>query len=200
MARCFHASGMNLLFPIEPSYPEGFSYVQNFISAEEEELLLEEISRTELHQFQFQGYEAKRRVASFGYDYNFENGSLIKGSIIPPAFAPLIQKVSQKTSITSERFAELLVTEYPPGAVINWHRDAPPFDVIAGISLQAGCIFRFRPYEKGKQSKVSVVSINVERRSLYVMEGKARTDFQHSIAPVKNQRYSITLRTLRRPN
>ena len=59
---------MDTLFPIDPGYPQGFSYVRDFIDQAEEELLLKAISEIELHTFLFQGYEAKRRVASFGYD------------------------------------------------------------------------------------------------------------------------------------
>ena len=94
-------------------------------------------------------------------------------------------------------FAELLVTEYPVGSVINWHRDAPPFDIIAGISFQSDCIFRLRPHDKMKQNRKSIISFPVRRRSLYMMEGIARTEWQHSIAPVKEVRYAITLRTLK---
>jgi hypothetical protein len=77
------------------------------------------------------------------------------------------------------------------------HRHTPPFDVIAGISLAADCTFRFKPYDKSKQGRGSTVSIAVERRSLYVIKGEARSEWQHSIAAVKAPRYSITLRTLR---
>ena len=188
---------MNTLFPIEPAFPEGFSYSPDFLTTEEEVKLYKEIEKIELHNFNFQGFEANRKVASFGYDYSFENGRLSKGKNIPQTFDFLVEKVSKHLSITPQKFAELLVTEYPVGAVINWHRDAPPFDLIAGISLMADCTFRLRPYDKVKQTKTSVVSFPVARRSLYVIQGIARSDWQHSITPVKQTRYSITLRTLR---
>ena len=185
------------MFPIEPIFPEGFSYFPGFINELEEEDLCTAIAGIELHQFHFQGYEAKRKVASFGYDYSFEKGSLIKGKDIPPVFSSLVEKLSAALSIAPENLAELLVTEYPVGSVINWHRDAPPFDLIAGVSLLADCTFRLRPYDKAKQNRQSIISHTVERRSMYVMKGPARTDWQHSIAPVKNLRYSITVRTLK---
>jgi alkylated DNA repair dioxygenase AlkB len=97
----------------------------------------------------------------------------------------------------SENFAELLLTEYPEGSVINWHRDAPPFGLIAGISLLSDCTFRLRPHDKAKQNRRSIISLPVRRRSLYIISESARTDWQHSIAPVKQTRFSITLRTLR---
>jgi alkylated DNA repair dioxygenase AlkB len=188
---------MNTLFPVEPQFPEGFQYIRHFITEAEESHLLQAISRTPLHTFVFQGYEAKRKVASFGHDWSFEHQRLTKGRDIPEAFQPLIDKVANHLSLQPEALAELLLTEYPVGAVINWHRDAPPFDLIAGVSLGAGCTFRLRPHDKAKQGKTSIISMPVQARSLYVMQGAARSDWQHSIAPVKEVRYSITLRTLR---
>jgi alkylated DNA repair dioxygenase AlkB len=185
------------LFPLENIYPPGFRYAADFISADEEKALLDLITNIPLHAMQFQGYEAKRKVASFGYDWSFEKRILSKGKEIPPAFDWLIEKVAMKIALKKENIAELLVTEYPPGSVINWHRDAPPFDLIAGISLQSGCTFKLRPHEKEKQTRKATVSFKVERRSLYVMEGEARINWQHSIAPVKYLRYSITIRTLK---
>ena len=188
---------MNTLFPIEPFYPDGFTYTPGFISVDEEIRLYKEISTIELHNFNFQGYTANRKVASFGYDYSFENGKLSKGKEVPAAFDFVIKKVSDHLQVPAAEFAEFLITEYPPGAVINWHRDAPPFDIIAGISLMADCTFRLRPQDKSKQGRGSVISFPVERRSLYIIQGPARTDWQHSITPVKLTRFSITLRTLR---
>ena len=81
--------------------------------------------------------------------------------------------------------------------MINWHRDAPPFGLIAGISLRSDCTFKLRPYDKTKQGRSSTRSLLVERRSLYVMQGEVRSEWEHSTAPVKDIRYSITLRTLK---
>lgn len=188
---------MNTLFPLEPHFPEGFRYIPDFISREEEEQLLEEISRHALHTFTFQGYEARRKVASFGQDWSFERRELSRGKDIPAAFQPLIQKVADRLFLKGEAFGELLLTEYRAGSVINWHRDAPPFDLIAGISLLSDAVFRLRPHAKEKQGRGSIISFPVQRRSLYVIAGPSRTEWQHSIAPVKQTRYSITLRTLR---
>jgi alkylated DNA repair dioxygenase AlkB len=187
---------MNTLFDYPPSLPEGFSYHPEFISVDEERELLTRIAQVELKSFFFQGFEAKRKVASFGYDYSFDKGKLSKGRDIPPAFTGIIGKVAAQMNLLPDQFAELLVTEYPVGAVINWHRDAPPFDIIAGISRAGDCIFKLRPYDKKKQGRSSIINVDVKRRSLYIIRGIARSEWQHSTAPVKSLRYSITLRTL----
>jgi alkylated DNA repair dioxygenase AlkB len=188
---------MNTLFPIELQFPEGFQYIPDFISEAEETELIQEVSKTALHTFVFQGYKAKRKVASFGQDWSFEHQKLSKGKDIPHVFQPLIEKVARHLALPKEAFAELLLTEYPVGSVINWHRDAPPFELIAGISLLSDCTFRLRPHNKTKQGRASIISLPVQRRSLYVLQGPARSEWQHSIAAVKQVRYSITLRTLK---
>src|SRR6476620_5897663 len=151
------------LFPLDDQYPDGFRYQQDFISVEEEKNLLEVINSIPLHAMQFQGYEAKRKVASFGYDWSFEKKILSKGKEIPAAFEWLMEKVALNMGLQKENIAELLVTEYPPASVINWHRDAPPFDIIIGISLLSDCVFKLRPHEKEKQTRKATVSLNVQR-------------------------------------
>jgi alkylated DNA repair dioxygenase AlkB len=188
---------MNTLFPLLPQLPDGFAYIPDFITEAEEAELLDQISKVSFHAFLFQGYEAKRRVASFGYDWSFDRRVLTKGADIPEAFHPIIEKVADRLSFPPDALAELLLTEYPAGSVINWHRDAPPFDLIAGISLLSDCTFRLRPHDKAKQGRGSIISIPLARCSLYIMQGEVRADWQHSIPAVKGLRYSITFRTLR---
>src|SRR4029079_5111751 len=118
------------------------SYIPDFISQEDEKSLLSAIATIELQTFVFQGFEAKRKFASFGFDYSFDQRKLNRGKNIPEDFNGLIKKVSSHLGLPVSSIAELLVLEYPPGAVINWHRDAPPFDIIAGVSLLTDCTFR----------------------------------------------------------
>jgi alkylated DNA repair dioxygenase AlkB len=185
------------LFPDTLPMPSGFRYVADFLTKDDEVELLKHIRQISLTPMIFQGFEAKRKTESFGYDYSFNDGSLSKGKDIPPFFDPLVRRVAGFLKIPIADIAELLLTEYPPGAVINWHRDAPPFKIIIGISLLEDCLFKFRPHDKLQQNRKSIISLPVARRSLYIIDGPARSMWQHSIAPVKNTRYSITLRTLK---
>jgi alkylated DNA repair dioxygenase AlkB len=185
------------LFPDATIYPDGFQYVPEFISGQEELYLLSQIEKTSFHNFQFQGFEARRRVASFGWDWSFERRELVQGADIPGCFRPIIQKVADYLSFPEDALAELLLTEYPAGAVINWHRDAPPFELIACISLRSDCTFRLKPYDKAGQRKDAIISLPLLRRSLYMMQGEVRTCWLHSIPALSSTRYSITFRTLR---
>jgi DNA oxidative demethylase len=182
--------------PVVPAV-NGFRYVPGFIDESEEKLLIAFAQSLDLKPFIFHGFEAKRKTMSFGVDYHFDSREASPGLPIPGELDFLIAKTAALLKLNPALFAEALVTEYPPGSVINWHRDAPPFDIVAGISLMSGCIFRLRPYDKTKHDRKSMISFPVGRRSLYVMKGEARQDWEHSIRPVTQTRYSITLRTLR---
>jgi alkylated DNA repair dioxygenase AlkB len=188
---------MERLFSILPELPSGFHYFPDFISVEEEASLVDLIQKYPLRNLMFQGYEAKRKVMSFGYDYHFDSKRLTKGIEIPDEFKPIIKKVGIKLNIPVDNIKEILITEYGIGHVINWHRDAQVFDKIAGVSLLSDCTFKLRPYDKSKQTRAAVKSFTAERRSLYLMEDEAKHSWEHSIAPMKSIRYSITFRTFK---
>ena len=98
---------MNTLFP-EQFLPEGFTYFPDFLTIAEEEQLLNEISAIELHTLIFQGFEAKRKVSSFGYDWSFEKRALSKGKDIPRAFDFLIQKIGDHIKIPKKCFCRII--------------------------------------------------------------------------------------------
>lgn len=180
-----------------PAFPAGFTYHPGFLTVHEEALLIQAIAQLELSPLIFQGFTAKRMVKSFGYNYDLDHRHLSKGEPIPAEFQGLLEKVASFIAIPAISLAEMLLTAYPEGAVINWHRDAPPFDIIVGISLLADCNFRFRRYKEASRKRNSVISLQVQRRSLYVIKDEARNEWEHSIPALEHKRYSITFRTLR---
>ena len=186
------------LFGEEKQLVPGFTYVSDFLTAEEEQRLVDYIVTLPLSTFKFQGFEAKRKTFSFGFDYHFDSGKLTKGAAIPEEFGWIIHRVASFIAKEPSEIAEVLVTENPPGSITNWHRDAPPFAIIAGISLLTGCRFRLRPHGKESRVRQSLVALPVARRSLYVMRDECRDNWEHSIGPVTHTRYSVTFRTLKK--
>ena len=57
-------------------FPEGFSYEENILSLEEERTLVRAFAGLPLKAFEFQGFQGKRRVVSFGLHYDFNNRGL----------------------------------------------------------------------------------------------------------------------------
>ena len=93
-----------------------------------------------------------------------------------------------------ERLQQALVTEYEPGAAIGWHRDKPVYGQIIGVSLLSPANFRLRRKVGSHWERASLI---VEPRSIYVLDGAARSEWEHSIPGVDALRYSITFRNLK---
>ena len=175
--------------------PNGFLFVPEFLSIEEETGLLSFCSGLSFHSFAMRGVTAKRRVASFGWHYSFDTYKATEADPIPEPLLSVRERAAAVAGVSPNAFSEALVTEYQPGAGIGWHRDAPPFGIVAGISLGSSCRMRF---QTGKGAERAVAAVELTPRSLYVLTGEARTKWEHTIPAVKELRYSLTFRTMRR--
>jgi len=187
------------LFATEPELPEGFAYKPDLISREEEQTLVRAIERLDFGDVKMHDVVAKRRVVHFGRSYEYQTAALTSAPPIPKFLQELRKRVAKFAERDAEEFAEVLVTDYPPGAPIGWHRDAPGFDIIVGVSLLSDCIMQFRrwPIEKPIGKRAKVLKQILQPRSAYILRGQSRVAWQHRIPPVKQRRLSITFRTLR---
>ena len=113
------------LFPSEKTSPQGLRYVAEFISPALERELIGHVSTLPLQPFQFGAFEGKRRVASFGFRYDYTLQRLQPAESIPGWLLPLIEKVEAHGG-PSTRIAQILCTEYDVGVGIGWHRDKRP--------------------------------------------------------------------------
>jgi alkylated DNA repair dioxygenase AlkB len=190
------AARQPLLFdpPTAPALPEGFAYAPEFLSAQEEQDLAAWLATLPFQAFQFRGYEGKRRVVSFGWQYDFTRSHLIQADDMPAQLLPVRARAAAFVDLAPEDLQQCLLNEYLPGAPIGWHRDRPMFEKVVGISLLAPCAFRLRRrVGEGFERR----AIQLEPRSIYAMTGEARSIWEHSIPPAKAHRYSITFRNFR---
>src|SRR4051812_41389091 len=109
-----------LLPPAALGAPEGFEYVPDFVSEDEERALLEWIeSDVDFKTFEMRGQEARRRVAHFGYDYRYDGGTVEPKEPLPVALLALRDRVAAFLGLHPGEVVEALVTEYTPGAGIG---------------------------------------------------------------------------------
>ena len=173
--------------------PAGFRYQDELLTPDEERDLLHTIASLEFHEMRMRGVAAKRRVIQYGFKYSFETFKMTEGPPLPDFLLPLRDRAARFADIRAADFSEGLITEYAPGAAIGWHRDAPGFGAVAGISLLSPCRFRFR---RGRTGAWETTEIALQPRSIYLLTGAARTEWQHGIPAVSAKRYSITFRTM----
>jgi alkylated DNA repair dioxygenase AlkB len=176
---------------LNASAPEGLVYREEFVSAEEERELAERIAALPLKPFEFHGFEGKRRVISFGWQYVFDGSGLRKADDMPEFLLPLRERCARFARLAPDHFQHVLLTEYAPGAGIGWHKDRSVFDEVVGISLLAPARLRFRRKRGGKWERATLPA---EPRSAYLLTGAARTEWEHSIPELDRLRYSITFR------
>ncbi len=180
-----------------PALPPGMRYQEEFLPRDEEAALIALIERLPLANMKYQQYEALRRVVSYGGQYDFTRQRLNEAEPLPAWLAPLRARAGAWAGIAPEAFTQALVAEYQPGTPLGWHRDVPDFEDIVGVSLGNEAVMRFRPYPHEKGRREGVLKLVVPPRSVYLLRGPARWAWQHSVAPTKGLRYSITLRTAR---
>jgi alkylated DNA repair dioxygenase AlkB len=176
--------------------PEGLVYRPELIGVEEEAALLRELEALRFDPIVMHGQEAKRTARHYGLDYDYGSRTPMPGEPPPAWILPVRDRAAELAGVEPEELVEILVQRYPPGSTIGWHRDAPAFDTVVGISL--GGFSRLR-FQRGKGERRRVWEVALEPRSGYVLGGEARRSWQHSIPPAKELRYSITFRTLRHP-
>jgi alkylated DNA repair dioxygenase AlkB len=171
----------------------GLRYAEDAVSEAEEELLIERLLATDLSPFRFHGWLGNRKTKSLGWRYDFEDASFAPAEPIPGWLLPLRETAAAFAGVAADDFRHVLLARYDAGAGIGWHRDRDVFDRVVGFSLAAPATLRFR---RRRPSGFDRANLDVLPRSAYLLSGEARWDWEHSIVPGRDLRFSITFRAL----
>jgi DNA oxidative demethylase len=182
---------MSLLF--ETPLIAGLRYEQEVIGKDDEQLLIERLSKLGLTPFRFHGWIGNRKTESFGWRYDFDDASFAPADPIPNWLESLRTTAAEFAGVAPADFVHVLLARYDPGAGIGWHRDRDLFDKVVGISLNTPAMLRFR---QRIGSGFKRATLEVAPRSAYLLSGEARYEWEHSIVPGEALRFSITFRTL----
>lgn len=198
------AEGSALFVPsgqVDTLRAEGADYKPGFVSAEEEEALIDSIDRQPWNE------DLRRRVQHYGYRYDYkERKSTGEDRIgdLPDWVSFLCGRLVER-QIFETRPQQLIVNEYEPGQGIAHHSDRGCFGpVVASVSLGSDCMMDIYRTPKVKEDAFRIV---LERRSLLVLRGVARDRWLHGIRPNKadyqdgrkirrERRLSLTFRTM----
>ncbi len=171
----------------------GLGYRADFIGEIEERALIAHIDDVELTPFRFQRWTGKRLTRSFGWTYDFETGRFGPTEPLPDWLEKFRARAAGVAGLDPLALVQAMLIRYDVDARIGWHRDRPVFEHVIGTSLGASATMRFR--QRAGSGFVRVAA-PLGPRSLYHISGPARHEWEHSIAPVKARRYSITFRSL----
>jgi len=138
------------LFSDGAAAPRGLRYQPSFITAQSEHELIAQIRALPLAPFQFGAFEGKRRVASFGWRYDYNQHKLEQAEDLPAWIAPLIVKVQAFAGLPAASIRQVLFTQYEQGTGIGWHRGQaalrPSLWTVACVGLQISLSTQDRTY------------------------------------------------------
>jgi alkylated DNA repair dioxygenase AlkB len=180
--------------PAALSAPAGFRYAPDLFSPAAEKAFVAQFETLPFKPFEFHGHQGNRRIVSYGYRYDYAGRTLRASEAMPDFLAPLREVASRFSGIAEERLEQALVTEYPPGAGIGWHRDKPMFEDVVALSFMSPCILRLRRRDGTGWLRQSAA---IAPRSGYLLHGSVRSEWEHSIVPMDVLRYSVTFRSFR---
>ncbi len=160
----------------------GAEYIPDFITDEEERILLSAIDQESWND------DLRRRVQHYGYRYDYSkrtvNAEQRLGEL--PDWAHRFAERLVEQSIFTTPPSQLIVNEYQPGQGIAPHSDRDGFGpVVASLSLASDCMMKIIPDRKDRQTAFEIV---LQRRSLLVLKGDSRYVWQHGIEPKRNDR------------
>jgi len=93
------------------------------ITPAEEQALVAQFKTLPFREFEFHGFLGRRRVVSYGWRYDFNEGGLKPTESMPEFLLPLHQQVAIFAGRLPADFVQTLAAAYSPGATIGWHRD-----------------------------------------------------------------------------
>ncbi|HEY4472305.1 MAG TPA: alpha-ketoglutarate-dependent dioxygenase AlkB [Stellaceae bacterium] len=188
------ATQLSLIDEPATGLPAGFEYRGELVTPVEEDELIEAFRALDFRPFEFHGYFGNRRTVSFGWHYDFASSRVRPASDMPEFLLPLRDRAAAFARLPPDALEHALITEYAPGAGIGWHRDRPVFDDVIGLSFGAPCRFRLRRKQGDAWQRAA---IELRPRSAYLLRGPVRLDWEHSIPPLDQLRYSVTFRSVK---
>ncbi|XP_061637750.1 alkylated DNA repair protein alkB homolog 8 isoform X3 [Phyllopteryx taeniolatus] len=167
------------------TWPAGLVLVEDFVSPEEEALLLAAIDWSSTNDdVTAQKALKHRRVKHFGFEFCYDSNNVDKDKPLtvglPEECQPVLERCMENRH-TKYMPDQLTVNQYASGQGIPPHVDTHSAfeDTILSLSLGAKTVMEFR-HPDGR-----VVNVFLPGRSLLVMQGESRYLWTHGITPRK---------------
>ena len=196
------SSSVRWIPPVREPIP-GLFVFPDFITAEEEAIILREVDDESLQPWAFQRHTGKNREKRWGIDHDLWSQSLRPPKHALPDFmhAILIPRLQRLKCMQGCTPNDVNAIEYrrAMGHSLGAHVDdrKKHKEPIANLSLAGDIYMTFANVQTNRNLAVNEERVLLPRRCLQVMTGKARYDFSHGIAHadlLSERRVSVTMR------
>ncbi|GLV35618.1 uncharacterized protein CBL_01232 [Carabus blaptoides fortunei] len=162
--------------------PPGLILLKNFVTEEEESILLSCIKWDESDS----GNLKHRKVKHYGYEFRYDINNVDKNVPLLAEIPDECENILNRFRKNNEQFEnfkpdQLTINEYKPGQGIPPHVDTHSAfeDPLLSLSLGASVNMEFR------NNNDNHISVLLPRRSLLIMSGESRYAWTHGITPRK---------------
>jgi alkylated DNA repair dioxygenase AlkB len=168
----------------------GLDYRDDFITADEHDRC-SATSRSRPRAVPLPGWTGNRKTQSFGWRYDFDDASFTPADPLPTGCSRCATRRGDGRR-GADDFVHVLLARYDPGAGSAGTATGRYSRKVVGVSLNTprSCAFA------ASAAASTASALDVAPRSAYLLSGEARHDWEHSIAPGEQLRFSITFRTL----
>ena len=185
--------------------PPGLLYLPELISRDQERAVVAWLAAaSDWREVRFRGQVARRRVLSFGVRYVTQGRRVEPAPPLPPELSGLRDQMvdaacgqlGPQLALAGRSpgdFALCTVLHYAPGAGIGWHTDNQIFGPTV-LALSLGTEARLQLRSGGGGDAGAPFDLALAPRSLLVLAGEARAAWKHRLCPVRQERYSVTVR------
>lgn len=190
------AAQLSLFADDSPAVPvPGLMLARGAVDSALESAVAAQIDASPLAPFQFGQWEGKRLTTHFGSAYDFQRARPVPAPPLPDWLVDLRARLAPQVEREPGAFEQALLIRYDPGAGIGWHRDRPQYGEVIGLSLGAPAVLRLR--RRTVSGGFERAGVELPPRSLYLLSGEVRQEWEHSIVPISETRWSVTFRTMR---
>jgi hypothetical protein len=135
------------------------------ITEEQERELLREFETLRFDPIVIRGQAARRTARHYGLSYDYEARSPLPGEPIPAWLGPARDAAARLADVSADELVEALIQRYPAGSTIGWHRDAPAFGIVVGLSLLGSARLRFQRGPRGQANLGGSAAASLRLRS-----------------------------------
>lgn len=188
--------------------PPGFLYVAELVTPSEERALLDWFAAApDWKLVTFRGQTARRRAMSFGARYLTQGRHIEPAPELPCELAVYRDRMveaactglGRELALAGRSIADFglcTALHYPPGGAIGWHVDNRAFGpTVLSLSLGAPARLQLQRTPRDDSPAAGVIEQELAPRSVFVLAGESRVEWQHRVWPVRAERYSLTVRS-----
>lgn len=138
--------------------------------------------------------EAGRRFnRAFGWGYDPKSYDLVPADPLPVEMESLRYVAAEFAGIDPDDMSHCMVSRFEPGSMIPWLKMRGIWNQLVGISLGNSTPISFR---KAADSGAECIDLRLEPRTMYLLSGEVRYDYEHSFPATEEARWCLWFRDL----